>query len=157
MSLEAPGSAVGARQSSDNEHRALAQEVVLLKTLANTIAGSSPQHALDDVDRALILLEQVASHARVEHEFRFRLAHRDHRPCATGSDRVEADRLTQCLAALRASLARGEVETAREEIRCLLYELQALTRLHFADELVDTARGRSSIDIDERPGLLATI
>lgn len=156
MSLEAPRSAVGARQTSDNEHHALAQEVVLLKTLANTIASSSPQHALDDVDRALILLERVASHARLEHERRFRLAYRDHVSVATEFDRVEADRLTRRLGALKASLARGDAETALEEIRPLLYELHALTRLHFADELADAAVGGSSIDVDEQPGLLAT-
>jgi len=155
MSLEAPRSAVGARQTSDNEHRALAQEVVLLKTLANSIASSAPQYALHDVDRALILLERVASHARVEHEFRFRLAYHDHQRVATEFDRVEADRLSQRLGALKAHLATGDAETAPEEIRPLLYELHALTRLHFADELVDAAYAGSSIDVDEGLGLLA--
>lgn len=159
MSLEAPRSAVGTtavERTSVNEHCALAQEVVLLKTVANTIARSSPQHALDDVDRALILLERVASHARVEHELRFRLDYRDHVSVATEFDRVEADRLTRRLAALKARLARGDAETALEGIRCLLYELHALTRLHFADELIDAARGGSSIEVDEQLWRFAT-
>ncbi len=153
MSREAPRSAVGSaavERISVTEHRALAKEVVLLKTLADTIADSSPEHAIERVDRALMLLERVASHARAEHELRFRLAYRDHRPVAVGSDRVEADRLTQRLGALKAGRARGEAETTLEEIRCLLYELHALTRLHFADELVGAAGGGSSIDVDER-------
>ncbi|MDE3102295.1 MAG: hypothetical protein KGJ98_08675 [Chloroflexota bacterium] len=156
MSLEAPRSATGVRRTSVTAHCALAKEVLLLETVANTIARSSPQHALDDVDGALILLERVASHARVEHELRFRLAYRDHQRVAIEFDRVEADRLTRRLGALSASLARGDAETALEEIRPLLYELHALTRLHFAGELVDAAHGGSSTEVDEQPRLLAT-
>ena len=150
MSWHAPRSTTGVQRTSFNEHRGLAKEVVLLRTVADTIAGSSPEHALDHVDRALILLERVASHARAEHKSRIRLAFRDCRPVATEFDRVEVDRLTRRLGALRASLARGDAETALEEIWRLLYELHALTRLHFADELVDAADDGSSIEVDER-------
>lgn len=155
MSLDAPRSATGVERTPVNEHRALAKDVVLLKRVADTIAGPSLDHALDHLDRALTLLERVASHARVEHERRFRLAYRDCRPVAAEFDRLEVDRLTQRLGALTASLARGDAETALAEIRRLLYELHALTRLHFADELVDAADGGSSIEVDEQLSLFA--
>mgnify|MGYP001579244033 FL=1 len=159
MSLEASRSATGTtgvERTSVNEHRTLAKEVVLLKTVADSIAGHSPEHALDRVDHALTLLERVASHARAEHERRFRRASRDCRPVAAEFDRVEADRLTQRLGARKAGLARGDAGTALEESRRLLYELHALTRLHFADELVDAADGGSSIEVDEQLSLFAT-
>ncbi len=158
MSLEASRSATGTtggERTSVNEHRALAKEVALLRTVADTIAGHRLEHALDHLDRALILLERVASHARAERERRFRLAYRDCRPVAAEFDRVEADRLTQRLGARKASLARGDAGTAIEEIRRLLYELHALTRLHFADELVDAANGGSSIEADAQLSLFA--
>jgi len=159
MSPHAPHSTTGTTgvgRASVNEHRALAQEVALLKAVADTIAGRSPEHAIDDADRVLILLERVASHARAERELRFRLAYRDCRPVAAEFDRVEVERLTRRLGAPTARLARGDAETALEEIRGLLYELHALTRLHFADELGDAADGGSSIEVDVQLGLFAT-
>lgn len=158
MSLEASRSAAGTtgvERTSVSEHRALAKEVVLLKTVADAIAGHAPEQALDHLDRALALLDRVASHARAEHERRFRLAYRDCRPVAAEFDRVEADRLTQRLGARKAGLARGDAGSAIEEIRRLLYELHALTRLHFADELVDAANGGSSIEPDAQLSLFA--
>ncbi len=53
MSLDASRSAIdttGVERSSVNEHHALAREVVLLKTVADTIADSSLEHALDHVE-----------------------------------------------------------------------------------------------------------
>ncbi len=155
MSLDAPRSVTGVRRTPVDEHRALAKDVVLLKSVADTIAGHSLEHALHHLDRALTLLERVASHARAERERRFRLAYRDCRPIAAEFDRLEADRLTRRLGALRANLASGDAGPAVEQVRRLLYELHALTRLHFADELAGAADGGGSIDADLQLSLFA--
>jgi hypothetical protein len=159
MSLHAPRSpidAAAAEQAPVNEHCALAKEVVLLRTAADTIARCSPEGVLDHAERALILLERVASHVRAEQEPRCRIAFRDHRPCCTDLDRVEVDRLTRRLGELKTLCARDHAASALEEIREVLYELHALTRLHFAGELIDAAGGAGSTAVDEQRELIAT-
>lgn len=124
------------------EHKALAKEIILLRVVADAIATTPPDRLLTDLDRAFVLLAQrIAPHARAERDQRTRLAHRDHCRVDREVDRLEADRLTQQLGALKVRLARGDTDSTLEEIRRLLYELHALTRLHFADEMLEIASG----------------
>jgi len=124
------------------EHKALAREVVLLRTVADAIATAPHDRLLADIDRAFVLLTQrIAGHVRAERDQRTRLAHRDHYRVEPEVDRREVDRLTRQLGALKVRLARGDTDNTLEEIRRVLYELHALTRLHFADELVEMVSG----------------
>ena len=124
------------------EHKALAKEVILLRVVADAIATAPHDRLLTDIDRAFVLLaSRIAPHASAERDLRTRRAHRDHCRVDPEVDRLEADRLTRQLGALKARLARGDTDTTLEEIRRLLYELHALTRLHFADVLLETVSG----------------
>ncbi|MBU6423180.1 MAG: hypothetical protein KGQ88_03995 [Chloroflexi bacterium] len=118
------------------EHKELAAQLELFDAVAEKTEGASGVVLRREVDRAYALLsERLLPHARAEHDLRTRLATRDHRHIREAEDRREVERLTSRLADLRASLPRGADKVARREIRHLLYELHALTRLHFADEL----------------------
>ncbi|HEU5288717.1 MAG TPA: hypothetical protein VFV20_09950, partial [Candidatus Limnocylindria bacterium] len=48
-------------------------------------------------------------------------------------------------AGLKVSLAHGDTDRAPAEIRHALYELHALTRLHFVDELRTCRNGTASL------------
>ena len=50
-------------------------------------------------------------------------------------DHVEVGRLTDELSALRVQIARGTIsERSRRDLRCVLYGLHAVVKLHFAKE-----------------------
>lgn len=119
------------------EHKELAQQLSLFDAVANEV-GAAPAPALRrDVDRAYELLTQrLLPHAQAEHDLRTRLAVHDHRRVRDEEDHGEVERLAGRLSVLRSQLTRGDDRSARREIRHILYELHALTRLHFADELL---------------------
>ncbi|MDE3112331.1 MAG: hypothetical protein KGN00_01305 [Chloroflexota bacterium] len=119
------------------EHKELARQLELFDAVAEKTEAASTTVLRREVDRAYVLLsERLLPHARAEHELRTRLASRDHRHIREAEDRREVERLTARLAERRAALARIGDAATRREIRHLLYEIHALTRLHFADELL---------------------
>ena len=131
------------RDELSAEHKALAQALQLLDSVADEV-DSVPHGTLrKDVDRVYGLVTQrVLPHARAEHDLRTRLAVHDHQRVGVEEDRLEIGRLARRLARLRSQLARGDASHAPRQIRHVLYELHALTRLHFADELVGSPADR---------------
>lgn len=122
------------------EHKALARQLSLFDAVAEKTEAASTTTLRRDVDRAYVLLaERFLPHAHAEHGLRTRLATRDHRHIREAEDHGEIERLTARLSTLRDELRSADDEAARREIRHLLYELHALTRLHFADELLPDA------------------
>ncbi len=119
------------------EHKELARQLSLFDAVADE-ADVAPAAALrKDVDHAYgLLTKRFLPHAQAEHDLRTRLAVRDHRRVRDEEDHGEVERLAGRLSVLRSQLTRGDDRSARREIRHILYELHALTRLHFADELL---------------------
>ena len=121
------------------EHKQLAQQLELLDSVADEVDSVPLDTLRKDVDRAYGLVTQrVLPHTRAEHALRTRLAAHDHRRVGAEEDHGEIRRLARVLAGLRSQLGKKEdVARAPRQIRHVLYELHALTRLHFADELMD--------------------
>ncbi len=119
------------------EHKELAWQLELFDAVAEKTEGAPTPVLRREVDRAYVLLrERLLPHALAEHDLRTRLAARDHRHIREAEGRREIERLTARLGELRSTLTTGSDKALRREIRHLLYELHALTRLHFADELL---------------------
>ncbi len=119
------------------EHKDLARQLSLFDTVADEVEAASADTLRRDVDLAYgLVADRVLPHAHAEHELHTRLAGRDHRRVREAEDHREVERLAARLAALRVELRKRDDKAARREIRHLLYELHALTRLHFADELL---------------------
>ncbi len=119
------------------EHEALASQLARLETMANGIAGEGlPLETLrSELDCACDLLAgKVLPHLRTADAFRSELVKRDYVRAETHPDHDEAEKLTSELGALRARVNSGETKDAPHEIRRILYELHALTRLHFAGD-----------------------
>ncbi len=130
-----------------DEHRSLATQLGLLDEVADEIGNVSIDVLRRDVDRVYDLIaRKILPHEKAERVLRDRLAERDRRHIDADTDHGEARRLVARLAGLKLSLARGDSGGAPAEIRHALYELHALTRLHFADELriCDDARHPTS-------------
>lgn len=130
-----------------DEHRALATQLAMLDEVADEVGTVSVDVLRRDVDRVYDLVaRRVLPHVKAERVIRARLAERDCRHVEVDHDSSEARRLVARLAGLKVSLARGGSARAPAEIRHALYELHALTRLHFADELraCEDARRASS-------------
>jgi len=120
------------------EHRLLATQLELLDEVADEVDTATAEHLRRDVDRAYDLLaRKVLPHEKAELSLRTRLATRDAKPLEVDHDHEETCRLVARIGALKARLARGDTAEAPAEIRQALYELHALTRLHFADQVCD--------------------
>jgi len=123
------------------EHRELARELGLFLRVGDE-ADEAPRAAfLRDVDRVSgWLTQRVIPHIHAEHELRARLAVRDHRPVAEHEGHAAIAELARRLAELRTRLKKSDDHHVRAEVRRVLDELYALTRLHFEDEVGEPAR-----------------
>jgi hypothetical protein len=125
------------------EHHALAAQLVLLDQVADEIGRVNGDTLRRDVDRAYDLVaHKVLPHEKAERILRARLAAHDCRDIEVDEDSGEARRLVARLAGLKVNLARSDTDRTRAEVRHTLYELHALTRLHFVDELRECERAR---------------
>lgn len=120
------------------EHGELAREIGMFDLVADEVGKVPLEKLRTDVDRVYGLLTQrVIPHMRAEHELRTRLAVRDHVRIGPEEDHGEIGNLARQLSRLRSHIAKGDAGDAPAGARHILYELHALTRLHFADELLD--------------------
>lgn len=119
-----------------DEHRELALRLSLLDEVAEKVDHVSAAELLRDVYRVYDLVaHEIVPHMRAEEMLLMRLAERDRRHVHADRESTEMRDLIARLAGLKTSLSRGDVTHAPAEIRHVLFELHALTRLHFADEL----------------------
>jgi transaldolase len=118
------------------DHTALGSELARLQTVADALGGEPlPPDTLRAVlDRVHDLLAgKVLPHIRTADEYQRRLAGQDGRG-VSDTDCDAADRLAGRLGALRDRVASDDTAGVPREIRRLLYELNVLTRPHFADQ-----------------------
>lgn len=124
------------------EHTALARRTDLLRAVADEIGAMPLDRLRRDIDSAYDLLAAgIIPHAQHERDLQLHLAIRDCRRVGVRADEVELESLTRDLAAVRSRLADAGGDAAAEELRPILYELHALARIHFADELPKRGAG----------------
>ncbi len=118
------------------EHTELAGQITLFDAVADEVEEADVTSLRKDVDRAYLLLtDRLLPHILAEHDLHTRLALHDHRRVRDEEDHGEIARLSARVAVLRSALIIGDDRRARRDIRHVMYELHALTRLHFTDEL----------------------
>lgn len=118
------------------DHEELARELALFDEVADEADDAAATSFRKDVDRAYgLLTDRLLPHVHAEQDFRTRLAVHDHRHVRDEEDHGEIERLTARLAVLRSQLVMHDERRTRRELRHVLYELHALTGMHFYDEL----------------------
>lgn len=132
-----PGTAPGGCRADElcAEHTKLVCQLALFDAVADEVEEVDAASLRKDVDRAYALLtDRLLPHIHAEHDLHTRLAIHDHRRVRDEDDHGEIERLSARVAVLRSKLV-GDDPRARRDIRHVMYELHALTRLHFTDEL----------------------
>lgn len=133
-----PGSAPGGCRADElcAEHTELARQLGVFDAVADEADEASATSLRRDVDRVYrSLTDRLLPHLHAERDLHTRLAIRDHRHVRDEEDHGEIERLAARLAVLRSQLVIGDDRRTRRDLRHVLYELHALTRLHFTDEL----------------------
>ncbi len=144
MAKVAPTTRKGLADRLCAEHTALARRTDLLRAVADEIGAMPLNRLRHDIDSAYDLLAAgIIPHAQHERDLRLHLAVRDCRRVGVRADELELESLTRELAAVRSRLADAGGGAA-EELRPILYELHALAKIHFADELPKKAGGGRS-------------
>jgi len=142
MAKVAPTTRKGLADRLCEEHTALARRTDLLRAVADEVGAMPLGRLRHDIDSAYDLLAAgIIPHAQHERDLRLHLAIRDCRRVGVRADELELESLTRELAAVRSRLTDAGGDAAAEELRPILYELHALARIHFADELPRNAAG----------------
>jgi hypothetical protein len=118
------------------EHDVLASELARLESAAEVMGNDNvPLSALrSELDRAYELLAgRVVPHMHSADDYQRALARHDYVSAPARPEHEEAERLTSKLARVRDRVMADNIAGARRETSRLLYELHALTRLHFGD------------------------
>jgi iron-sulfur cluster repair protein YtfE (RIC family) len=123
-----------------DEHRELRARIELLRTVADSI-GSAPTEAIrEGVGQAYtFLIHQLIPHAQAEEQVLYptvgRLLRTLEATETMSRDHLEVIRLTEELEALRLHLFFTAVSESDEQaLRCVLYGLYAIIKLHLAKE-----------------------
>ena len=142
MAKVAPTTRKGLADRLCEEHTALARRTDLLRAVADEVGAMPLGRLRHDIDSAYDLLAAgIIPHAQHERDLRLHLAVRDCRRVGVRPDELELENLTRELAAVRSRLTDAGGAAAAEELRPILYELHALAKIHFADELPNNAAG----------------
>lgn len=142
MTVVAPTPRKGLADRLCEEHTALARRTDLLRAVADEVGAMPLGRLRHDIDSAYDLLAAgIIPHAQHERDLRLHLAIRDCRRVGVRADELELESLTRELAAVRSRLTDAGGDAAAEELRPILYELHALAKIHFADELPKKAAG----------------
>lgn len=123
-----------------NEHKELMPQV---KTLQ--LAGDAIQEGLTSSDRALIdnaytfLTHHLIPHARAEEKALYPVVRKvmgtEEGTATMSRDHIEIEQLTQELGLLRSKIAGTKITVKQANaLRCVLYGLYAIVKLHFAKE-----------------------
>ena len=123
-----------------DEHRELIARIELLPTVADSIGSASTESIREGVGQAYtFLIHQLIPHAQAEEQVLYptvgRLLRAVEATETMSRDHLEVIRLTEELEALQLHLFYTAVSEADEQaLRCVLYGLYAIIKLHLAKE-----------------------